>query len=65
VIATITAKLTGFKLFPDETALNSRIDLLLGSSLLEDDIVGDSPSLDQFRKACVLALYDFHQFPGH
>lgn len=65
MIVTITAKLTGFKLFSDENTLTSRIDLLLGSSLLEDDIVGDSPSLDQFRKACVLALYDFHQFPGH
>ncbi|KAJ5782105.1 hypothetical protein N7457_003879 [Penicillium paradoxum] len=65
VIVTITARLTGFKLFPDEATLNARIDLLLGSSLLEDDLVGDSPSLDQFRKACVLALYDFHQFPGH
>ncbi|KAJ5629714.1 hypothetical protein N7528_003371 [Penicillium herquei] len=38
---------------------------MLSSSLLEDDMVGDSPSLDQFRKACVLAFYEFHQFPGH
>ncbi|KAJ5177402.1 uncharacterized protein N7500_000101 [Penicillium coprophilum] len=65
VMVTITAKLIGYKLFPEECVLNARIDLLLGSSLLEDDIVGDSPSLDQFRKACMLALYDFHQFPGH
>ncbi|OQE35112.1 hypothetical protein PENCOP_c014G03463 [Penicillium coprophilum] len=65
VMVTITAKLIGYKLFPEECVLNTRIDLLLGSSLLEDDIVGDSPSLDQFRKACMLALYDFHQFPGH
>ena len=25
----------------------------------------DSPTLDQFRKFCLLAFYQFHQFPGH
>lgn len=49
----------------DAPDLDARIDLLLSSSLLEHDIIGDFPSLDQFRKACLLAFYEFHQFPGH
>lgn len=49
----------------DDPVLDTRVELLLSSSLLEEDIAGDSPSLDQFRKACLVAFYEFHQFPGH
>lgn len=45
--------------------MDASLDLLLGSSLFEDDLIGDVPSLDQFRKAYLLAFYEFHQFPGH
>lgn len=55
----------GLNSLADEQNLDARIDRLLSSSLLEDDIIGTTPSLDQFRKACLLAFYDFHQFPGH
>ncbi len=37
---------------------------MLGSGSLEQDMCDDSQSLDQFRKACLLAFYEFHQFPG-
>lgn len=45
--------------------LDTRIDQLLSSSLLDGDMFGDSPTLDQFRKACLLAFYEFHQYPGN
>lgn len=64
-IVAITAKLMGLNSLAGEHNLDARIDRLLTSSLLEDDIIGTTPSLDQFRKACLLAFYDFHQFPGH
>ncbi|KAM5386402.1 hypothetical protein ACJZ2D_000365 [Fusarium nematophilum] len=64
-ICVITAKVTGFELSADSSCLDVYIDMLLSSSLLEVDMIGDSPSLDQFRKACLLAFYEFHQFPGH
>ncbi|OJJ36346.1 hypothetical protein ASPWEDRAFT_49871 [Aspergillus wentii DTO 134E9] len=64
-IVTITAKLTGYTFPVDGPSLDAHVDLLLSSSLLEQDILGDSPSLDQFRKACILSFYEFHQFPGH
>ncbi|KAJ5106617.1 hypothetical protein N7456_003292 [Penicillium angulare] len=65
-IVIITAKLTDY--FPNDNDLSNLdtcVDLLLSSSILEDDLIGDRPSLDQFRKAYVLAFYEFHQFPGH
>lgn len=65
-IVIITAKLTGFTVNGDNLrSVDAELDLLLSSSLLEDDLIGDTPSLDQFRKAYLLAFYEFHQFPGH
>ncbi|KAL3466172.1 hypothetical protein BJX64DRAFT_251006 [Aspergillus heterothallicus] len=65
-IVIITANLTGYTAgHEDQRRLDAELDLLLSLSLLEDDLVGDSPSLDQFRKAFILAFYEFHQFPGH
>lgn len=49
----------------DQSSVDAGLDLLLSSSLFEDDLIGDVPSLDQFRKAYLLAFYEFHQFPGH
>lgn len=60
----ITAKLTGFTFASRGFDLDSRIDLMLSSGSLEPDMCNDSQSLDQFRKACLLAFYEFHQFPG-
>lgn len=58
----ITAKLISFA--PEGSDLDTRIDHLLSSNHLELDIMGDSPTLDQMRKAYILAFYEFHQFPG-
>ncbi|VUC32437.1 unnamed protein product, partial [Clonostachys rosea] len=61
----ITAKLTKSDIFVDSSQLDSDIDILLHSESLSVDMIGDCPSLDEFRKACILAVYEFHQFPGH
>lgn len=61
-MAMITAKLIGFALVGSD--LDTRIDHLLSANHLELDIIGDSPTLDQMRKAYILAFYEFHQFPG-
>ncbi|KAK5988572.1 hypothetical protein PT974_10056 [Cladobotryum mycophilum] len=60
----ITARLTGFKFASDNFDIDARIDFMLSSGSLQEAMFGDSPSLDQFRKACLLAFYEFHQFPG-
>jgi hypothetical protein len=49
----------------DSAAIDAQIDSLLSSSTVEDDLFSNFPSLDQFRKSCILAFYEFHQFPGH
>ncbi|OJJ67816.1 hypothetical protein ASPBRDRAFT_68554 [Aspergillus brasiliensis CBS 101740] len=65
-IVIITATLTGFTANEEDLqSLKIEVDHLLSSSILEDDLVGDTPSLDHFRKAYLLAFYEFHQFPGH
>ncbi|KAJ5099940.1 hypothetical protein N7532_006941 [Penicillium argentinense] len=65
-IVIITAKLTGITTNEDDRSrLDTSLDLLLSSSILEDDLVGDFLSLDEFRKAYLLAFYEFHQYPGH
>lgn len=40
------------------------LDVLFSSGSAEDPF-GEVASLDQFRKSCLLAFYEFHQFPGH
>lgn len=49
----------------DSATIDNQIDSLLSSSTVEDDSFTNFPSLDQFRKSCILAFYEFHQFPGH
>lgn len=60
----ITAKLTRFTCHSETVDIDASIDLMLSSGSLQEDMFGDFPSLDQFRKACLLAFYEFHQFPG-
>ncbi|KAH7240218.1 uncharacterized protein BKA55DRAFT_693754 [Fusarium redolens] len=60
----ITAKLLGFKFASTHFDLDSRIDQVLSNTSLQEDTAGDFPSLDLFRKFCLLAFYEFHQFPG-
>lgn len=64
-MAIITARLTQFAAHDDGPNVDAGLDSILSSSLLEDDLIGDTPSLDQFRKAYILAFYEFHQYPGH
>ncbi|KAH8649729.1 hypothetical protein BGZ60DRAFT_422195 [Tricladium varicosporioides] len=64
-IVPITAKLIGFTFSMNGHMLDACIDQMLSSSLLDGDMFGDSPNLDQFRKACLLAFYEFHQYPGN
>ncbi|KAJ5267494.1 hypothetical protein N7478_010302 [Penicillium angulare] len=64
----ITAKLTQFAgrdNDDDGPCLDAALESLLTSSLLEDDLTGDKTSLDQVRKAYLLAFYELHQSPGH
>lgn len=60
----ITAKLTGFTFSSCGFDLDSHVDLMLSSGSLQEDVCDDPPSLNQLRKACLLAFYEFHQFPG-
>jgi hypothetical protein len=60
----VTAKLSDFTFASDRFSLDARIDLTLSSVSLQEDMCGTSPTLDQYRKFCLLAFYEFHQFPG-
>jgi hypothetical protein len=62
-ILLITAKLTGFA-FSSPFDLDGQIEKVLGPGTLEEEMYGNFPPLDVFRKACLLAFYEFHQFPG-
>jgi hypothetical protein len=61
----VTAKLLGFKFASGRVDLEARINQILNITSLQEDTAGDFPLLDQFRKSCLLAFYEFHQFPGH
>ncbi|KAL7907568.1 hypothetical protein GGI35DRAFT_63021 [Trichoderma velutinum] len=63
-IAVITAKLTGYTFTASTCDIDACIDQILSAGALEEDLFGNSPSIDQFRKTCLLAYYEFHQFPG-
>ncbi|KAL9468255.1 hypothetical protein ACSS6W_009949 [Trichoderma asperelloides] len=64
-ISLLTAKLVQFSFTSiDATELESQIERLLSSGALQEELLGNSPSLDQLRKACLLSFYEFHQFPG-
>lgn len=60
----ITAKITDFTFsLASREDLDAHLELLLSTTALQDSL-DDSPSLDQFRRACILCFYEFHQFPG-
>ncbi|KIH86437.1 hypothetical protein SPBR_08217 [Sporothrix brasiliensis 5110] len=70
-IVVIAAKTTGYAAEQDGPEgdrlpnWDACLDLLLSSSMLDEDLMGDALSLDDFRRAFILAVYEFHQFPGH
>lgn len=59
-LALITAKIIGFKFQSRELDLDSRIDLMMRSGLQEQESK-EAPTIDQFRKDCLLTFYEFHQ----
>jgi hypothetical protein len=59
----ITAKLTDFRFIHDDVNADTHIDEMLSFGSLEE-MISESPNIDQLRKACLLAFYEFHQFPG-
>lgn len=59
----ITAKLTDFRFVRDGVNADTHIDEMLSFGSLEE-MISESPNIDQLRKACLLAFYEFHQFPG-
>ncbi|UKZ48226.1 hypothetical protein TrVGV298_002462 [Trichoderma virens] len=63
-IVVITAKVTGYTFTAENFDIDGLIDKILSVGSHEEDIFSNSPSIDQFRKACLLAFYEFHQFPG-
>ncbi|KAL6886768.1 hypothetical protein GGI43DRAFT_426348 [Trichoderma evansii] len=64
-ISLLTAKLVQFSFASiDAIELESQIERLLSIGALQEELLGNSPSLDQLRKACLLSFYEFHQFPG-
>ncbi|PVI03656.1 hypothetical protein DM02DRAFT_716743 [Periconia macrospinosa] len=64
-IAAVTSKLTRSMSAQESAAIDSRLDALLSSTVVQENLFTDVPSLDQYRKSCILAFYEFHQFPGH
>ena len=64
-LVALTAKLSGFVLSSvNESELDTHIDRMLSTTSLQEDIAGDTPTLDQFRKSCLLVFYEYHQCPG-
>jgi len=61
----ITAKLTDFQFESADFDLDSRINRMLSSALLEQETCKAPPSIDQFRRDCLLVFYESHQFLGN
>lgn len=63
-IITITARVTGQTSVEGIPDINACLQHLLDSVAIGDSSSIDSPSLDLFRKECLLAYFSFHQTPG-
>ncbi|KAI1370324.1 hypothetical protein F4677DRAFT_457932 [Hypoxylon crocopeplum] len=63
-MVTVTTKILG----PTDCWRSEDVDLcmnsLLAATAYENDSSSSQTGLDQFRQECLLAYYDFHQFPG-
>lgn len=60
----ITAQIQGFVTIWANPALNSCVEYLLSNKFVEEEILENPPSLEKFQKECLLAFYEFHQYPG-
>ncbi|KAI0019448.1 hypothetical protein F4780DRAFT_445767 [Xylariomycetidae sp. FL0641] len=63
-IVTITAKVLGPISYWRDEDVNLCMDGLLKAAPSEDNLSDSQASLDRIRQECLLAYYDFHQFPG-
>ncbi|KAI2779266.1 hypothetical protein F4815DRAFT_474734 [Daldinia loculata] len=64
IINAITTKLLGPVEFWRSEDVDSCINSLLGTTAYEGDSLGSRTGLDHLRQECLLAYYNFHQFPG-
>jgi hypothetical protein len=63
-VVLITAKVTEYKFSSEGVDVDAQIDILLTRRLFEESSPDNDASLNQFRLGCILAFYEFHQFPG-
>ncbi|KAH7323171.1 hypothetical protein B0I35DRAFT_194070 [Stachybotrys elegans] len=64
-IVILTAKLTQFRFSSGRVCIDDEIDRLLSPSNLLSETTRMPPNLERCQKACILAFYEYHQFPGH
>ncbi len=60
----ITAQIQGFVPLWANTALKSSLEYLLSNNSVEEEILENMVSLEKFQRECLLAFYEFHQYPG-
>ncbi|KAI1340071.1 hypothetical protein F5Y15DRAFT_63272 [Xylariaceae sp. FL0016] len=61
---TVTARILGPISYWRTEDVKTCIGWLLKSTSFQDDSAEAQMTLDQFRQQCLLAYYEFHQFPG-
>ncbi|KAL6405399.1 hypothetical protein AUP68_11153 [Ilyonectria robusta] len=63
-VLALTAKILGRPSYWTEQGLNDCLSHLQARTVLDSETSARQPSLDDFRQACLLAFYEFHQHPG-
>lgn len=62
-IFVISAKIIGPPSFWGDSSLEDCVKHLMDTSVIDDENPSKRLSLDNFRQACLLAFYSFHQYP--
>ena len=60
----MSAKLQGLNNICTEPSLNGSLEYLVNSNVAFEQVFGALMSLCDFQKACLLAFFEFHQYPG-
>lgn len=63
-IFVVTAKILGPPSFWSDSNVEDCVRYLLQTNVIDKDSPSTRLSLDDFRQACLLAFYAFHQYPG-
>lgn len=63
-ILAMTAKILGPPSFWIDSSVNDCLGSLLHTDVIDEESPSKRLSLDNFRQACLLAFYAFHQYPG-